>query len=198
MCRSASYSIRACHGGAQGLDESKIDPQQLTLEVTESLYSEDSAERTEVLSELRRIGVKIAIDDFGTGYSALSSLRDMPVDVLKIDKSFVDHIADSAEAAHLVQMILQLAHDFRISTVAEGAENVRQVQMLRAMGCSFVQGYYFSKPLPESELEIVLQRDFPVPPPLKPTAGGYDRRVSNTHTRPLDPTRVRLHVGIVQ
>jgi len=135
------------------------------------LYSEDSAERTEVLSELRRIGVKIAIDDFGTGYSALSSLRDMPVDVLKIDKSFVDHIADSAEAAHLVQMILQLAHDFRISTVAEGAENVRQVQMLRAMGCSFVQGYYFSKPLPESELEIVLQRDFAVPPPLKPTAG---------------------------
>jgi len=155
----------------KALDESKIDPQQLTLEVTESLYSEDSAERTEVLSELRRIGVKIAIDDFGTGYSALSSLRDMPVDVLKIDKSFVDHIADSAEAAHLVQMILQLAHDFRISTVAEGAENVRQVQMLRAMGCSFVQGYYFSKPLPESELEIVLQRDFPVPPPLKPTAG---------------------------
>jgi diguanylate cyclase (GGDEF)-like protein/PAS domain S-box-containing protein len=153
------------------LDESKIDPQQLTLEVTESLYSEDSAERTEVLSELRRIGVKIAIDDFGTGYSALSSLRDMPVDVLKIDKSFVDHIAGSAEAAHLVQLIVQLAHDFRISTVAEGAEDVRQVQLLRAMGCSFVQGYYFSKPLPESELETVLQRDFAVPAPAKPEEG---------------------------
>jgi EAL domain-containing protein (putative c-di-GMP-specific phosphodiesterase class I) len=153
------------------LDESKIDPRQLTLEVTESLYSEDSAERTEVLCELRRIGVKIAIDDFGTGYSALSSLRGMPVDVLKIDKSFIDHIVDSAEAAHLVQMILQLAHDFRMSTVAEGAEDVRQVEMLRAMGCPLVQGYYFSKPLAESELEIVLQRDFSVPPPLAPTEG---------------------------
>jgi len=95
----------------------------------------------------------------------------MPVDVLKIDKSFVDHIAGSAEAAHLVQLIVQLAHDFRISTVAEGAEDVRQVQLLRAMGCSFVQGYYFSKPLPESELETVLQRDFAVPAPAKPEEG---------------------------
>jgi EAL domain-containing protein (putative c-di-GMP-specific phosphodiesterase class I) len=153
------------------IDESKIDPQQVTLEVTESLYSEDSEGRREVLSELNRIGVKIAIDDFGTGYSALSSLRDMPVDVLKVDKSFVDHIADSSEGARLVQMILQLAHDFRISTVAEGAENLRQVQILRAMGCSSVQGYYFSKSLPESELKILLQQDFRVPPPLEPTPG---------------------------
>ncbi len=152
----------------RALDESGIDPQQLTLEVTESLYSEDSAEKRVVIRELRHIGVKIAIDDFGTGYSSLSSLRDMPADVLKIDKSFIDHIVDSAEAAHLVQMILQLAHNFHLSTVAEGAEDIRQVQMLQAMGCSFVQGYYFSKPLAESELETALLRDFLVPPPVKP------------------------------
>jgi diguanylate cyclase (GGDEF)-like protein/PAS domain S-box-containing protein len=145
------------------LEGADLDARRLTLEVTESLYV-DGAGRKEVLSELREIGVKIAIDDFGTGYSSLGSLRDMPVDVLKIDKSFIDHIANTAEAAHLVRMILQLARDFRISTVAEGAEDLCQIQMLRAMGCPFVQGYYFSRPVPVSELEKLLRQAFSVPP----------------------------------
>ena len=102
--------------------------------MTESLYVDDIVGRTGVLRELRSMGVRIAIDDFGTGYSSLGSLSDMPVDVLKIDKSFIDHIVTSPEAARLVRMILQLADDLHLRTVAEGAEDLDQVQLLRAMG----------------------------------------------------------------
>jgi predicted signal transduction protein with EAL and GGDEF domain len=95
----------------------------VTLEVTESLFATDGSLRSEFLPELRDTGMKVAIDDFGTGYSSLSLLRDLPVDVLKIDKSFIDHIIDepdSARPVRRVRTILQLAEDFNVSTVAEG------------------------------------------------------------------------------
>jgi EAL domain-containing protein (putative c-di-GMP-specific phosphodiesterase class I) len=106
--------------------------------------------------------VQIAIDDFGTGYSSLRSLRDMPVDILKIDKSFVDHIVSSAEAASLVEMILQLAKNLGMRTVAEGVEELSQLETLREMGCHLIQGYYFSKPLPAGELQTFLQQELTV------------------------------------
>lgn len=148
------------------LEVTHLRAERLTLEVTESLYVDDVAGRTEALRELRKLGVKIAIDDFGTGYSSLGSLREMPVDVLKIDKSFVDNIADSAESVHLVRMILELAHNLGVATVAEGAEEADQVQILRAMGCQSVQGYYFSKPVPLQAIEALVQHDFALPPAL--------------------------------
>ena len=86
----------------------------------------------------------------------------MPVDILKIDKSFVDHIVRSAEAARLVRMILQLAKDLGMRTVAEGVEELSQLEALREMGCHLIQGYYFSKPLPAGELQTLLQHDFTV------------------------------------
>jgi EAL domain-containing protein (putative c-di-GMP-specific phosphodiesterase class I) len=159
------------------LENADLDAKRLTLEVTESLFVDDSAGRTAVLEELRDIGVKIAIDDFGTGYSSLGSLRDMPVDILKIDKSFVDHITNRSESTRLVQMILQLADDFHLSVVAEGAEDLDQIQILHEMGCLLVQGYYFSKPLSARNLETLLQHDFPVPPGSKTTEASISTHV---------------------
>jgi diguanylate cyclase (GGDEF)-like protein len=139
------------------LDDSGADPNRLTLEITESLLINDTAGKADVLRRLRLLGITIALDDFGTGYSSLSSLRDMPIDVLKIDKSFIDNIATSAEAACLTQTIIHLANDLGLATVAEGAETLEQVEMLRDLGCGLVQGYYFSKPVPAPELELMLQ-----------------------------------------
>ncbi len=144
------------------LETTDLEPPRLTLEVTESLFVGDVTGRTELLSRLRGIGVQIAIDDFGTGYSSLRSLGEMPVDILKIDKSFVDHIVSSAESASLVRMILQLAKDLGMRTVAEGVEELSQLEALGEMGCHLIQGYYFSKPLPAGELQTLLQHDFTV------------------------------------
>ena len=141
------------------LDNAGLDEHRLTHEVTESMFVDDMAKRMELLSELRSIGVQIAIDDFGTGYSSLRSLRDMPVDVLKIDKSFVDHVASSEDSSRLVRMILQLAQDFGMRAVAEGVENLDQLETLREMGCHLIQGFYFSKPLPAAQLQTFLRRE---------------------------------------
>lgn len=146
------------------LGESGFDASRLTLEVTESLFVDDVMGRMELLRALRSTGVQIAIDDFGTGYSSLRALRDMPVDILKVDKSFVDHLVSSPASARLVWMILQLAEDLGMRTVAEGAEDLAQVEMLQAMGCRLIQGYYFSQPLPASQVQELLRHGFVVPP----------------------------------
>ncbi len=141
----------------QTLSHSSVDPAQITLEITESLLVDDIAAKSELLSRLRLQGLRIAIDDFGTGYSSLSSLRDMPIDTLKIDKSFIDGIALSRGSARLAQTIIHLARDLGLGIVAEGAEKLDQVQMLRSLGCELVQGYYFSKPVPAPDLERLLR-----------------------------------------
>jgi EAL domain-containing protein (putative c-di-GMP-specific phosphodiesterase class I) len=139
---------------------SAIPPGRLTLELTEGALIEAAA--PDVLDRLHEMGQRVSIDDFGTGYSSLTSLRDMPVDILKIDKSFVDHIVSSADSARLVRMILQLARDLGMRTVAEGVEELSQLEALREMGCHLIQGYYFSKPLPAGELQTLLQHNFVV------------------------------------
>ena len=138
------------------LADGKVDPVRVTLEITESLFIDDMSGAVDVLKRLRRLGVRVAIDDFGTGYSSLSSLRDMPVDTLKIDKSFIDDIAGSAGSARLAQTIIHLANDLGLGTVAEGAEALEQVEVLRGLGCQLVQGYYFSRPVPAPDLEQLL------------------------------------------
>jgi len=162
------------------LAESYFDASRLTLEVTESLFVDDVMGRMELLRALRGAGVQIAIDDFGTGYSSLRALRDMPVDILKVDKSFVDHLVSSPASARLVWMILQLAEDLGMRTVAEGAEEVQQVEILQTMGCRLIQGYYFSKPLPARALQQLIRNDFVVPPsvanPKRPAYAGSGTR----------------------
>jgi diguanylate cyclase (GGDEF)-like protein/PAS domain S-box-containing protein len=127
-------------------------PQWLLLEITESLVLRDAEKVWSDLRELRELGVRIAIDDFGTGYSSLSYLRQMPVDVLKIDKSFIDDILSSEEQLALVGAILSLARTLKLAVVAEGIENPEHRLKLMELGCPYGQGYLFSRPVPAAEI----------------------------------------------
>jgi diguanylate cyclase (GGDEF)-like protein len=126
---------------------------RLTLEVTESILMTDPARAMEVLAALRGLGLRIALDDFGTGFSSLTHLRRMPVDEIKIDRSFVAAMATEARAAAIVASTVDLAHALGLRVVAEGIEDEATWTRLRAVGCDAAQGYYLSKPLPPAELE---------------------------------------------
>jgi diguanylate cyclase (GGDEF)-like protein/PAS domain S-box-containing protein len=144
----------------QALEDSGLNPRHLILELTESMLAggEDLLER---LHELRGLGVGIAVDDFGTGYSSLAYLRRFPLDVLKIDRSFVAGIAARHVDATLASTIIELGRMLGLTTVAEGIEEEDQLELLRQLGCSMGQGFLFAKPLPASEL-AQLVADTPV------------------------------------
>jgi diguanylate cyclase (GGDEF)-like protein/PAS domain S-box-containing protein len=135
------------------LTETATRPEWLLLEITESLVLHDAEQVWTDLRTLRGLGVRVAIDDFGTGYSSLSYLRQMPVDVLKIDKSFVDDIVASRQQCALVNAIVTLARDLDLEVVAEGIEEPEQLVLLARMGCPYGQGYLFAKPVCPAELE---------------------------------------------
>jgi len=139
------------------LTESGLDPSSLTLEITEGVLL-DSQAVTGRLEELRALGVRVAIDDFGTGYSSLSYLRRFPVDTLKIAKAFVDELGSSPEQERLVAAIVRLGSTLGLETVAEGIEEESQRDRLRALGCPFGQGYFFSRPVPADEIAPMLLR----------------------------------------
>jgi diguanylate cyclase (GGDEF)-like protein/PAS domain S-box-containing protein len=134
------------------LAETGAQPQWLLLEITESLVLRDAEKVWADLRELRELGVRIAIDDFGTGYSSLSYLRQMPVDVLKIDKSFIDDILRSDEQLALVEAILSLARTLKLAVVAEGIEDPAHRLKLMQLGCPYGQGFLFSKPVSAAEI----------------------------------------------
>jgi EAL domain-containing protein (putative c-di-GMP-specific phosphodiesterase class I) len=125
---------------------------RLIVEITESSLMADAARAMEVLTRLRQMGVGISIDDFGTGYSSLAYLKRLPVDELKIDKSFVLHMAHDENDAAIVRSTIGLAHDLGLSVVAEGVEDEAAWELLTTLGCDVAQGYYVSRPLPASEL----------------------------------------------
>jgi EAL domain-containing protein (putative c-di-GMP-specific phosphodiesterase class I) len=127
-------------------------PEWLLLEITESLVLRDADQVWDDLRALRALGVRIAIDDFGTGYSSLSYLRQMPVDVLKLDKSFIDDILLSEQQRALVDAIVTLARNLDLAVVAEGIEETSQRDALAGMGCPYGQGYLFAKPVWPDEI----------------------------------------------
>lgn len=138
----------------------------LDIEITEGALTEDSASEVKKLRLLRTAGVRIAIDDFGTGYSSLSRLSSLPIDTLKIDRSFVKTLPGDASARILVKTIISLALAFRLTTVAEGVETQEQLQCLWQMGCDQSQGFLHSKPLPADELAALLgSGNVPLPLP---------------------------------
>ena len=137
------------------LAASGLLPSQLVLEITESVFAEDRAEVVEVLRVLRQSGVRISIDDFGTGYSSLSRLRDLPVDELKIDRAFVNQL-DGGEHGDLVAAIVHLAKQLSLGTVAEGVEEVAQMEQLRELGCEIGQGYLFGRPMAVAAFESLM------------------------------------------
>jgi PAS domain S-box-containing protein len=142
---------------ATALSDSKLDPALLTLEITESVLLRDFEAAKETLTRLKMHGVELSIDDLGTGYSSLSYLRQLPVDEIKIDRSFISAMTDSRESASLVRTIMRLAEDFHLTTVAEGVETADQLDELRAADCESVQGFLFASPLTAHQLQCRLR-----------------------------------------
>ena len=133
------------------LEETGLEAGRLQLEITESVVMGEDEQAISILEELREIGVQIAIDDFGKGYSSLNYLKELPVDALKIDKSFVEGLRRDVADAAIIRLIVDLAHTLRLEVTAEGVESPEQLARLAQMGCDLGQGYYFSKPLPGDE-----------------------------------------------
>ena len=140
------------------LENSGLKASQLKVEVTESALAEDVAGVRAALDALRRLGVGLCLDDFGTGYSALSYLANYSFDVLKVDRSFVRDVAENRMSASLADSIIRMARRLGIKVVAEGVEEERQLSFLKKRGCDFVQGYYYSKPLPAPEIHAFITR----------------------------------------
>ena len=141
---------------AVALSQTGIDPNLVVLELTESLLMQDSESTVVTLNELHDLGVQLAIDDFGTGYSSLCYLKRFPVDILKIDKSFIDGIATDPEDATLAEAMVQLGRALGLQTVAEGIETSDQRAALRTLGCEYGQGYLYAKPTEPREIEALL------------------------------------------
>jgi diguanylate cyclase (GGDEF)-like protein len=142
------------------LANSGIAPKRLEIEITETVMLRDDEVTFSALSQLRDLGVQIALDDFGTGFSSLSSLRKFPFDRIKIDRTFVSELSHaSVDALAIVRSVVQLAAGLGKSTTAEGVETKEQMETVRAMGCSEMQGYYYSRPKPASEIARMLSHE---------------------------------------
>ncbi|MHB8252876.1 MAG: GGDEF/EAL domain-containing response regulator [Acidiferrobacter sp.] len=137
------------------LSETHLGPGILEIEITESVLMHNAQAAIETLRVLSSMGVRISIDDFGTGYSSLSYLKRFPIDVLKVDQSFVRDITTDPDDAAIVSAIITMAHHLDIEVVAEGVETREQLEFLRAQGCDFVQGYYFSRPRPGADITLL-------------------------------------------
>jgi EAL domain-containing protein (putative c-di-GMP-specific phosphodiesterase class I) len=142
---------------AQALVDSALPADAIELEITESLLLQDAPHLSETLDSLRDLGVRLALDDFGTGYSSLAYLKRFPMQVLKIDKSFVDDIGHEEEP--LVEAIIAMARSLRMEIVAEGVEHEKQLDYLAARGVNLVQGYYLSRPLEGERFRAILAGD---------------------------------------
>ena len=144
---------------SETLASSGLEPKRLLLEITESALMADVADMEETLVRLRGIGVQLAMDDFGTGYSSLSYLERLPVDLLKIDRSFTASLGDDREVPVLLRSIIKLGQTLGLQVLAEGIERGDQVVRLRELGCRLGQGYHFSPPLPADAVpEALTQR----------------------------------------
>ncbi len=142
----------------QILKETGLDPKCLVLEITESMIMENAELVSRMLLQLKEMNVKIYIDDFGTGYSSLSYLHQLPVDVLKIDRSFVNRIGDSEDNLEIVKAIMTLAHTLNMDVIAEGVEKEGQLSELMTLGCDYMQGYLFARPMSVKEVASILRK----------------------------------------
>jgi diguanylate cyclase (GGDEF)-like protein/PAS domain S-box-containing protein len=144
---------------ADTLRRHEVEPAQLGLEITESALLEDAEGAVTALSSLRALGVRLAVDDFGTGYSSLSYLKRLPVDAVKIDRSFVDGLAVDGDDSAIVAAVAGMARALRLTTIAEGVENLDQLHALRRLGCDLAQGYFFTTPQPPTHITRLLESD---------------------------------------
>ena len=140
-------------------EQNELSTHDLLLEITESAYTEDSAQIIQRVHQLREMGFRIEMDDFGSGYSSLNMLSTLPLDALKLDMQFVRNAFKDRKDTRLLETMIQLAESFEVPTIAEGVETAEQVFTLKAMGCDIIQGYYFSRPLPAAEFERFLMEN---------------------------------------
>ncbi len=151
--RAAMPSSEAApHERAQGAKRAELNPEAqapdlLELEITESMMMAHPERAAETLLEIREMGVHLSIDDFGTGYSSLSRLKKFPIDSVKIDRSFIGDVANDADDAAIVSAVIAMAHNLRLTVVAEGVETVEQIRFLRERKCDEIQGYLVSRPM---------------------------------------------------
>ncbi|TFW09292.1 EAL domain-containing protein [Oxalobacteraceae bacterium OM1] len=144
------------------LDETGVDPALIELELTESMMMSDVEQAVRILGELKAMGLHLSIDDFGTGYSSLSYLKRFPIDLLKIDQSFVRDITVDPDDASIVTSVISLAHSLRLAVIAEGVETEAQLAYLRTHGCDLGQGYFFSRPIPADDCTHLLRASVPL------------------------------------
>jgi EAL domain-containing protein (putative c-di-GMP-specific phosphodiesterase class I) len=135
------------------LIETGLNPHNLRVELTERALLENTEIVLSNMKALKRLGVKILLDDFGTGYSSLSYLHQFPIDVLKIDRSFINNVHEHKSNRAIIKTIVDLATNLRMATVGEGIENIEDAQLLQKMDCLYGQGYYYAKPMPPEEME---------------------------------------------
>lgn len=161
MCVNISVRQLMAAGLAQAvataLTNTSTDSSLLTLEVTEGVFAQDERRAVIVLRELKEIGVKLALDDFGTGYSSLGYLNAMPIDIIKIDRSFVSKLTEEPGTREIVTAIVGLAHGLGMTVVAEGVETAQQHQELTRLGCDLCQGFYFAKPMLAELMDPLIQ-----------------------------------------
>ena len=140
------------------IKKTKVPAKCLHLELTESMLMGNVEAAISQLHQLKTLGVSISIDDFGTGYSSLSYLKRFPVDILKVDRSFVKDIPDDPNDMEITAAIIAMAQKLKLNVVAEGVETIEQVEFLQNNNCFIVQGYYYSAPIPESELSNLFEK----------------------------------------
>jgi EAL domain-containing protein (putative c-di-GMP-specific phosphodiesterase class I) len=144
---------------AKILEETGLDPTLLELELTESAVMENPEEAILTLRQLKKMGITLSIDDFGTGYSSLSHLKHFPIDRLKIDRSFVQHVTRDHNDATIAEAIIALAHSMKLTVVAEGRiEHGEQMEFMTQRRCDTMQGYYLSRPVPAAEFGDFLKK----------------------------------------
>ncbi len=156
---SVNISARQFSDGQLGtriatiLEECGLPPACLELELTESILMREANEALQILASLKNLGLSIAVDDFGTGYSSLNYLKQFPIDVLKIDRTFVDGLPEGEQDAQIARAIIAMAHSLNLAVIAEGVETHEQLEFLREHGCDEVQGYLFGRPMPAHQFE---------------------------------------------
>jgi EAL domain-containing protein (putative c-di-GMP-specific phosphodiesterase class I) len=148
---------------AAALQSSGLEPRYLELELTESMVMHDAPQLVTMLDELKQLGVKISVDDFGTGYSSLSYLKRFPVDRLKVDRSFVEHMTTAGDDATIVRAIITLGHNLGLKVVAEGVETQQQARALRAYQCDEAQGFLFARPVSARDIPRLITKSRPDP-----------------------------------
>ncbi len=141
------------------IEDFRIPTKYIEFEITESMVIEDFNKAVENIILLKSYGIKVSMDDFGTGYSSLNYLKTLPIDIIKIDKSFIDSINQEEKDRVLLENIIQLAHGFQLTVIAEGVENKAQLEVLQKMECDMFQGYYFGKPVAKKDFERMFLTD---------------------------------------